>query len=57
MWARICHRRGVSRQWIFWLNVPVGVLVIPLALARVKEMRGPYGRLDRTGLAPALGGD
>src|ERR671938_1602076 len=43
--------QGVSWQWIFWLNVPVGVLLIPLALVRLKETRGPYGRLDLVGLA------
>jgi EmrB/QacA subfamily drug resistance transporter len=43
--------QGISWQWIFWLNVPVGLLLIPLALARLKETYGPYGRLDWTGLA------
>jgi EmrB/QacA subfamily drug resistance transporter len=43
--------QGISWQWIFWLNVPVGVLLIPLALVRLKETHGPYGRLDLTGLA------
>jgi MFS family permease len=43
--------QGISWQWIFWLNVPVGVLLIPLALARLNETRGPYGRLDLPGLA------
>src|SRR5215211_5048397 len=42
---------GISWQWIFWLNVPVGLLLIPLALVRLKETQGPYGRLDWTGLA------
>src|SRR5437867_1048152 len=42
--------QGISWQWIFWLNVPVGVLLMPLALVRLKETRGPYGRLDLPGL-------
>jgi MFS family permease len=42
---------GISWQWIFWLNVPVGVLLMPLALVRLKETHGPYARLDLAGLA------
>jgi MFS family permease len=29
--------QGISWQWIFWLNVPVGVLLIPLALVRLRS--------------------
>ncbi|MDQ4082250.1 MAG: MFS transporter, partial [Actinomycetota bacterium] len=42
---------GISWQWIFWLNVPVGVLLIPLAIVRLRETHGPYARLDLIGLA------
>ena len=28
---------GMAWQWIFWLNVPIGLVLIPLALARVPE--------------------
>jgi EmrB/QacA subfamily drug resistance transporter len=41
---------GIAWQWIFWLNVPIGVLLIPLALSRLKESYGPEGRLDLPGL-------
>lgn len=41
---------GVSWQWIFWLNVPIGVLLVPLALGRLEESRGPADRLDLPGL-------
>src|SRR5215217_3637964 len=41
---------GISWHWIFWLNVPIGILLIPLALSRLTETRGPSGRLDLPGL-------
>ncbi len=47
---------GLSWQWIFWLNVPLGLLLIPLALRRLDESHGPYDRLDLPGLALASAG-
>ena len=47
---------GISWQWIFWLNVPIGLVLIPLALTRLNESHGPYGRLDLPGLALASTG-
>ncbi len=44
---------GISWHWIFWLNVPIGLLVIPLALTRLAESRGPAGRFDLGGVALA----
>ena len=41
---------GISWQWIFWLNVPIGVVLVPLVLLRLDESRGPWGRLDIPGL-------
>ena len=41
---------GVSWHWIFWLNVPIGLVMIPLALSRLQETRGPEGHLDLRGL-------
>ena len=47
---------GVSWQWIFWVNVPIGLLTIPLAAALLVESRGPDARLDVPGLALASSG-
>jgi EmrB/QacA subfamily drug resistance transporter len=44
---------GVSWQWIFWLNVPIGLVLVPLALRRLDESHGPGGRLDLVGVGLA----
>jgi EmrB/QacA subfamily drug resistance transporter len=41
---------GMSWQWIFWLNVPIGLLLIPLGLRRLTESYGAATRLDLPGL-------
>jgi len=43
----------LSWQWIFALNVPIGVVVIPLILLRLSESRGASPRLDLVGTALA----
>jgi serine/threonine protein kinase len=47
---------GLDWHWIFWLNVPIGLIVIPLAYTRLTETYGPEGRLDIPGLALISGG-
>ena len=47
---------GVSWQWIFWLNVPIGLVLIPLAARRLTESFGPSARLDLPGLVLAGAG-
>ena len=47
---------GLSWQWIFWLNVPIGIALIPLALRRLTETYGPGGALDLPGLGLASTG-
>src|SRR6478735_6724960 len=47
---------GISWHWIFWLNVPIGVALIPLALTRLDESYGPANRLDVPGVVLASAG-
>ncbi|HEY4278578.1 MAG TPA: MFS transporter [Conexibacter sp.] len=47
---------GIAWQWIFWLNVPIGLALAPLALARIPESYGPDAALDLRGLALVTGG-
>ena len=44
---------GIAWQWIFWINVPLGLLALPLARAKLEESHGPHGRLDLPGVALA----
>jgi EmrB/QacA subfamily drug resistance transporter len=48
--------QGWSWQTIFWLNVPLGLLLIPIARLRVVESYGPSTRLDLPGVALASTG-
>jgi EmrB/QacA subfamily drug resistance transporter len=41
---------GISWHWIFWLNVPIGLVLVPLALSRLDETFGPTKKLDLAGL-------
>ncbi len=47
--------QGVAWQWIFWINVPIGLLTLPLALARIPEGYGGDRSLDLRGLALITG--
>lgn len=37
-------------QWIFWINVPIALLAVPVVLAVVDESFGDGGRVDVVGL-------
>src|SRR5215212_7911219 len=45
---------GISWHWIFWINVPIGLALVPLAARYLVESFGPARELDLPGLA--LGG-
>lgn len=46
----------ISWQWIFWLNVPIGLALIPLARLRLAESTAPGSRLDIPGTLLISGG-
>src|SRR5215218_5579506 len=43
--------QGLAWEWIFWINVPIAVVAIPLVLAKVRESHGADRTLDPPGLA------
>ena len=47
--------QGLAWQWIFWVNVPIGLLVVALVLSRVQESFGPRTSLDLGGLLSISG--
>jgi EmrB/QacA subfamily drug resistance transporter len=47
---------GLSWQWIFWINVPLGLALLPLAAGFLRESRGPASRLDLPGVALVTSG-
>lgn len=47
---------GWSWHYIFWLNVPIGVVLVPLASWKLAESRGAQSRLDLRGALLVSGG-
>jgi EmrB/QacA subfamily drug resistance transporter len=47
---------GISWHWIFWLNVPIGLALAPLAWRRLDETYGAAKTLDLPGLGLASAG-
>jgi EmrB/QacA subfamily drug resistance transporter len=47
---------GLAWEWIFWINVPIGLLAVPLVLTRMTESHGADSSLDIAGLALVTGG-
>ncbi len=42
--------QAASWHWIFWINVPIGAALVPLAALRLVESHGPAKHLDLAGL-------
>ena len=47
---------GWSWHYIFWLNVPIGIVLVPLAWWKLAESRGTQTRLDLPGALLVSGG-
>jgi EmrB/QacA subfamily drug resistance transporter len=47
--------QGLAWQWVFWINVPIGLAAIPLVLTRMQESHGPRARIDGLGLVLVSG--
>jgi EmrB/QacA subfamily drug resistance transporter len=47
--------QGLAWQWVFWLNVPIGLALITFGGRLLAESRGPARRLDPAGLLLATG--
>lgn len=47
---------GVAWNWIFWINVPIGIALIPVAWVALRESHGPADRLDIRGVVLASAG-
>jgi EmrB/QacA subfamily drug resistance transporter len=48
--------QGLDWHWIFWLNVPIGVIAAVLAASKLPESYGPASKLDVPGVALAAAG-
>jgi len=44
---------GIGWSWIFWVNVPIGLMLIPVAARKLTESFGPRSQLDVLGVALA----
>jgi EmrB/QacA subfamily drug resistance transporter len=47
---------GISWHWIFWINVPIGLALLPVAAMLLRESHGPSNRIDLPGVTLAAGG-
>src|SRR5262249_34939788 len=43
--------QGLAWRWVFWINLPIAAVTIPLVARRIEEGFGPSTALDIPGLA------
>jgi EmrB/QacA subfamily drug resistance transporter len=48
--------QAIGWHWIFWVNLPIGLAILPVALLRFRESYGGHPRLDVVGLLLATSG-
>jgi EmrB/QacA subfamily drug resistance transporter len=48
--------QAIGWHWIFWINLPIGLAILPIALLRFRESYGGHPRLDVVGLLLATAG-
>jgi EmrB/QacA subfamily drug resistance transporter len=48
--------QAIGWHWIFWINLPIGLAIVPVALLRFRESFGGHPRLDVVGLLLATAG-
>jgi EmrB/QacA subfamily drug resistance transporter len=48
--------QGIAWEWIFWLNIPIGLVLIPLILTKLTAGTRAATSLDPLGLVLATGG-
>jgi EmrB/QacA subfamily drug resistance transporter len=48
--------QGIDWHWIFWINVPIGAVALPLAMRLLPDSHGAPERLDLPGVALLTGG-
>jgi EmrB/QacA subfamily drug resistance transporter len=42
---------GIAWEWIFWVNVPLGIALLPFVIRQIRESHGPDTTIDLPGLA------
>jgi EmrB/QacA subfamily drug resistance transporter len=47
--------QGIAWPWIFWINVPIGLALIPLVRHHVPESFGPQASIDMPGVLLLIG--